>query len=199
MERGIAVHQGPARMRSALVEILSEPPSDSSPRIQLLLCDLSEDWRRLDDRIDAISDEIAILAKDDRACQRLTTVRGTGVITATAMVAAIRTGQSFKEGCDFAAWIGLVPRQDSKGRRTKLGAHIKTRQQTSAHALYPGSPWCTCQEAGSCTACVVARGRACRTAPRPPQSAGNCPGQQTGAHCLGGACPRSRLLAGGHS
>lgn len=108
-------------MRAALAEILSEPPSDLSPRIQGLLCDLGQDWRRLDDRIAMISDEIAFLADNDAACLRLMTVPGIGVITASAMVAAIGNGNGFKQGRDFAAWIGLVPRQESTGGRTKLG------------------------------------------------------------------------------
>jgi transposase len=147
MERGITVRQGPAPMRAALVEILSQPPSDLSPRIQRLLCELGEDWRRLDDRIDAMSDEIEALAKDDTACQRLMTVPGIGVITASAMVAAIGNGHGFKQGRDFAAWIGLVPRQDSTGGRTKLGRlskrgnkHLRTLFIQAAHVVLARKP-----------------------------------------------------------
>ena len=63
------------------------------------------------------------------------------------MVAAIRTGQGFREGRDFAAWIGLVPRQDSKGRRTKLwrilkrgDKHLRTLFIQAAHVVLAKKP-----------------------------------------------------------
>ena len=178
-------------MRAALIEILSEPPSDLSPRIQRLLCDLSEDWHRLDDRIDETSNEIEVLAKDDTACQRLMTVPGIGVITASAMVAAIGTGQGFKQGRDFAAWIGLVPRQDSTGGRTKLGRLSKRGDKYLRTLFIQAAQVVLAKETGSGKACAVAMGRACLTATGPSQSVGNGLGQQAGAHCLGSACARS--------
>src|SRR5258706_11694186 len=58
---------------------------------------------------------------NDLACQRLMTVPGIGPIISSAVVAAIGTGSGFKQGRDFAAWLGLVPKQESTGDRTKLG------------------------------------------------------------------------------
>lgn len=83
--------------------------------------DLSADWRQLDTRIEVVTADIeALVAKDD-ACQRLMTVPGIGPIIASAMVAAIGDGAAFVRGRDFAAWLGLVPRQISTGDRTILG------------------------------------------------------------------------------
>ncbi len=53
--------------------------------------------------------------------QRLATVPGIGVLTATAIIGAIGDGRQFRSGRDFAAWVGLVPRQHSTGGKTKLG------------------------------------------------------------------------------
>jgi transposase len=86
-----------------------------------LIADLSEDWRRLDERIDAVSAEIETLAENDGGCQRLMTVPGVGPIISSAMVAAIGNGGGFRQGRDFGAWLGLVPKQESTGDRTKLG------------------------------------------------------------------------------
>ena len=53
--------------------------------------------------------------------QRLTTIPHIGVITASAIVAAVGTGKQFKSGREFSAWIGLVPRQNSSGGKERLG------------------------------------------------------------------------------
>jgi transposase len=61
------------------------------------------------------------LVAQDPACERLMTVPGIGPIISSATVAAIGTGDVFSKGRDFAAWLGLVPRQISTGDRTILG------------------------------------------------------------------------------
>ena len=53
--------------------------------------------------------------------QRLATIPGVGVVTASAVIAAIGTGKQFKSGREFAAWVGLVPRQNSSGGKERLG------------------------------------------------------------------------------
>jgi len=121
IERGITVRQGPAPLRKALPEILSSPTEALSPRMVRLIADLSEDWRRLDERIEAVSTEIESLAENDGSCQRLMTVPGVGPIISSAVVAAIGNGGGFRQGRDFGAWLGLVPKQESTGDRTKLG------------------------------------------------------------------------------
>src|SRR5262245_56134430 len=58
---------------------------------------------------------------DARPDHTLMTVPGVGPIISSAMVAAIGTGDVFSKGRDFAAWLGLVPKQISTGDRTILG------------------------------------------------------------------------------
>ena len=87
--------------------------------------DLSGDWRRLDERIEHITKEIEVLAGTDVNCGQLMTVPGIGPIVASAMVAAIGNGAAFARGRDFAAWLGLVPKQMSTGDRTILGRITK--------------------------------------------------------------------------
>ena len=57
------------------------------------------------------------------------TVPGIGPVISSAMVAAIGTGDVFSKGRDFAAWLGLVPRQISTGDRTILGTVTETPQR----------------------------------------------------------------------
>ena len=61
-------------------------------------------------------------AKEDEACQRLTTIPGVGPVTATAVIAAVGNGSAFGRGRDLAAWIGMVPGEHSSGgKQTLLG------------------------------------------------------------------------------
>jgi transposase len=121
LERGITVRQGLAPLRQALPRILSSSSDALSLRIVRLIADLAEDWRHLDERIAALSAEIEALAAQDEHCQRLMSVPGVGPIISSAVVAAIGTGAGFKQGRDFGAWLGLVPKQESTGDRTILG------------------------------------------------------------------------------
>ena len=58
--------------------------------------------------------------------QRLATIPGIGAVTASAILAAIGSGTQFKSGREFAAWVGLVPRQSSSGGKERLG-HISKK------------------------------------------------------------------------
>ena len=127
IERGITVRQGPAPLRKALSDILSSSSGALSPRMVRLIVDLAEDWRRLDERIATVSAEIEALAEQDGPCQRLMTVPGVGPIISSAVVAAIGNGTGFRQGRDFGAWLGLVPKQELTGDRTILGKISKER------------------------------------------------------------------------
>ena len=90
-----------------------------------ILEDLALDWRHLDARIDALTAEIGTLSREAEGCRRLMTIPGIGPIISSAVVAAIGSGSAFMRGRDFAAWLGLVPRQMSTGDRTILGRITK--------------------------------------------------------------------------
>ncbi len=92
-----------------------------SSRIIRIIEDLSGDWRRRDERIEHVTEEIEELAHGTEGCRQLMTVPGIGPIIASAMVAAIGSGTAFARGRDFVAWLGLVPKQMPTGDRTILG------------------------------------------------------------------------------
>jgi transposase len=121
LDRGIAVRQGLRHLRTELPRILATRTDVLSPRMLRLIEDLTSDWHYLNKRIEALSDEIEALARQESACDRLMTVPGIGPIVSSAMVAAIGTGDAFSKGRDFSAWLGLVPKQISTGDRTILG------------------------------------------------------------------------------
>ena len=125
LEHGIAVRQGHRFLRQQLPQIVATRIDVLSPRMIRIIGDLIEDWAHLDERIERVTDEIESLARTDVSCGRLMTVPGIGPIIASAMVAAIGDGAAFAKGRDFAAWLGLVPKQMSTGDRTILGRITK--------------------------------------------------------------------------
>ena len=140
LERGIAVRQGQRFLRAQLPAILAMPPDVLSPRMVRAIEDLAGDWRRLDERIEGLSSEIEAVARHDAGCERLMSVPGIGPIISSAMVAAIGTGDAFTKGRDFAAWLGLVPRQMSTGDRTILGK-ISKRGNRYLRVLFVQAAW----------------------------------------------------------
>jgi transposase len=140
LERGVAVRQGLRFLRTELPIILATRPDVLSPRMMRIIEDLAGDWRRLDERIEGLSNEIKAVAHHDPACERLMTVPGIGPIISSAMVAAIGNGAVFAKGRDFGAWLGLVPKQISTGDRTILGA-ISRRGNRYLRALFVQAAW----------------------------------------------------------
>jgi transposase len=121
LERGIIGRQGHRFLRHLLSDILAKRTDVLSPRMVRIIGDLVGDWRRLDERIEAVTDEIETLAKGADGCRKVMTVPGIGPLISSAMVAAIGNGTAFAKGRDYSAWLGLVPRQMSTGDRTILG------------------------------------------------------------------------------
>jgi hypothetical protein len=140
LERGIAVRQGQRFLRAKLPDVLAMPADVLSTRMVRLIEGLASDWRRLDDRIEGLSGEIEVLARRDVGCERLMSVPRIGPIISSAMVAAIGNGDVFAKGRDFAAWLGLVPKQISTGDRTILGK-ISKRGNRYLRVLFVQAAW----------------------------------------------------------
>ena len=117
-EFGVVVAQSDAALRRTLADLdaLALPCS-----LVKLLRDADSQWKQLQARIIEADRQIQTHAKADEACTRLRAIIGVGPITADAVVATIGSAQSFANGRQFAAWLGLVPMQHSSGGRTRLG------------------------------------------------------------------------------
>lgn len=140
LERGIAVRQGIRFLRAELPMILASRADVLSARMLRVIEDLAGDWRRLDERIETLSREIETIARQDAGCDRLMSVPGIGPIISSAVVAAIGSGDVFWKGRDFAAWLGLVPKQISTGDRTILGK-ISKRGNRYLRVLFVQAAW----------------------------------------------------------
>ena len=124
MEYGVVIAQGIQRLRRELPALLA-----AAETLPTLVRDVVEELRErlleLDRRIGEYDHRIEQLAKQNEAARRLMQVAGVGPITATAVVATIGNGQALQHGRQFAAWVGLVPKQHSTGGKTVLGRITK--------------------------------------------------------------------------
>jgi transposase len=84
------------------------------------LAELWDDLVRLDERVKELGSRIARVVKDDPVAQRLLALRGVGPLIASALVGALGDGRSFAKGREFAASLGLTPKQHSTGGRERL-------------------------------------------------------------------------------
>jgi len=86
----------------------------------MLLAQLQGELRQLQSQIDEADALIAKRASEHEPCRRLMAIPGVGPLTATAVAASIGNGSEFRKGRSFAAWLGLVPKQESTGGKQKL-------------------------------------------------------------------------------
>jgi transposase len=120
-EFGVVVPQGPRRV----VELLDQVRNGavvSLPEIgRAALLLLGEQLTGLAFQIHALERRLLAWHRQDQTSQRLATIPGVGIITATAMAASVTNPAMFRSGREFAAFLGLVPRQNSSGGKDKLG------------------------------------------------------------------------------
>jgi len=88
--------------------------------VRLLWTQLKLDLDQLSVRIDEADAVIQKTAHENEACRRLVAIPGIGPVTATALIATIGNGGAFHKGREFAAWLGIVPREHSTGGQQKL-------------------------------------------------------------------------------
>jgi len=120
LEYGIAIPKGISHVRSKLPLILSDGDNELSDMGRELICDLGKELRILQETIAKYERRIKEIYKQNEKCQRIGEVEGVGPITATALLYAMSNPHLFKNGREFAAWLGLVPRQRSSGGKTVL-------------------------------------------------------------------------------
>jgi transposase len=120
LERGLTPRTGRQHLARILPELLGEAGDALSPAMQLIIERLRAEWRMLEESIRDLTRQITAIARADAACQRLVEIPGFGALSATALVAAIGKGTTFRKGRDLAAWLGLVPLQKTTGGKPTL-------------------------------------------------------------------------------
>ena len=119
-EYGLAVGRRIEVLRTALPLLLEDAENGLTLDFRILLDELRQDLINLDERVQVMDKKIKTLANSHGEAKRLLAIPGIGPITATAIISAIGNGKQFKRGRDFAAWLGLTPRQHSSGGKERL-------------------------------------------------------------------------------
>jgi transposase len=120
LERGITVRKGRCYLEAVLPAILEDADAKLSGAARSLVAQLKVELEQLALRLDEADALIQQIAQDSDACRRLDAIPGIGPLAATALIAAIGNGSAFHKGREFAARVGLVPREHSTGGKQKL-------------------------------------------------------------------------------
>jgi transposase len=137
-EFGQIVPQGAANA-ARLIALVEDPdsglPADAIVTLKVLVVALAH----LEEEIGKLDVEIARRAKENEVARRLMTVPGIGPLIATALAVLAPPPQTFRCARDFAAWLGLTPRQHSTGGKQRLGATTRMGERSLRRLLIIGA------------------------------------------------------------
>ena len=119
-EHGVVVPRDVNRIRRTLSEVADGQSGGFGELFVEMLRDIREELDELDAHLAGYNKRIKSLYHSNEMCKRIGKIEGIGPITATALVAGIGNQSCFKNGRQFAAWLGLVPKQHSSGGKARL-------------------------------------------------------------------------------
>lgn len=133
-EHGIIIPQGITHIGKRLPEILEDGENGLPGTLRRLIERLGDHLKELDRQVQELEVQIQLWHRENTASRKLAQIPGIGPITASALVASIGDAKNFENGRQLAAWLGLVPRQNSSGgKQTLLG--ISKRGDTYLRTL----------------------------------------------------------------
>lgn len=124
-EFGVVIARGADLLKRQWLQVRQQNAERLPALAWEMLDGLYAEISRLHERILELDRQIKAFVREDEAAARLAEVPGIGVVTASALVATVGDGRDFKNGRQFAAWLGLVPRQYSTGGVPRLGRITK--------------------------------------------------------------------------
>jgi transposase len=120
-ELGMVAAQGRKRIDD-IIAVIEDTEDESVPALaKAALKPLVAHLRASEEATAALDAEIKAWHKGNEASRRLATIPGVGYLTASAIAASVPDPSFFRSGREFAAWLGLVPRQNSSGGKERLG------------------------------------------------------------------------------
>jgi transposase len=119
-EYGVVLPLGAPVVRRRLPGVIGDESNGVPPRLRGLLRELYEELGELEKRIEGVERTLAQWHRTNDVSRRLETIPGIGLMTATALVGTVGDPRVFRRGREFAAWLGLVPRQCSSGGKPRL-------------------------------------------------------------------------------
>ncbi|EEC6820111.1 IS110 family transposase, partial [Salmonella enterica] len=120
LEFGETIHKGRAAMDREFPEALERLKERLPPYVISVLDNQFNKLNELDLQIDDIEKQLTSVARQNETCRRLLDIPGVGPLIATAAVAIMGEASAFKSGREFAAYVGLVPRQTGSGGKIRL-------------------------------------------------------------------------------
>jgi transposase len=145
-EFGFIFPLGNIGMTKAIDAVQNLKDTDCPAFVRQVLLSLVSQLECLKKDISRLDQQMTAWHRANADSQRLATIPGIGVVTASAIVAAIGKGKQFQSGREFAAWLGMVPRQNSSGGKERLGriskqgnAYLRTLLVVGATALLRGN------------------------------------------------------------
>jgi transposase len=137
-EYGVVAPKGIAHVRDLLAVIETGAPMVPDLACQTLLL-IAQMIDALSLQIRKIEVELLAWHRTSVVSQRLESIPGIGFITATALAATVGDARAFRSGRQFAAWLGLVPRQNSSGGKERMGGISKMGDRYLRHLLVVGA------------------------------------------------------------
>jgi transposase len=119
-EFGIVMPEGIRSVTKNVPEILADAENGLPSISRELFCRLFEHFRELDRQVHELEAQIILWHRGEAQSRRLEAIPGIGPLTASALVGSVGNASNFKSGRQFAAWLGLVPRQHSSGGKDRL-------------------------------------------------------------------------------
>jgi transposase len=138
-EYGIVLPTGKARLRSELPLLLEDAGNGLTDSARRWLADLLCEWQALDRGIAEVEQELARQVNEEPAMQRLKAIRGVGDHIASAVFAQLGDGSAYRNGRQFAASLGLVPKEHSSGGKQRLGSITKRGNKYLRYLLIQGA------------------------------------------------------------
>ena len=137
-EFGIFIPKGLARVIGFAEDITLGEVLDLPDIANEVIRNLSEQLMALHKQVRWYEERLKQVAKEDARVRLLRTIPGVGAVTASAIIASIGDGHQFKNGREFAAWLGLTPTNKSSGGKEKLGRITKMGDQYLRSLLVVG-------------------------------------------------------------
>lgn len=135
LERDLLFARTPAKLKTAVADILENAESDLTPRMRNLIDGLWSEWKFVEQQVEVLNEELERFSAADAGCTRIRKIPGIGPVVATAIVAAIGNGAAFGKEREFAAWLGIVPRQYSTGETTATAKSSFTPPRTTRNQV----------------------------------------------------------------
>jgi transposase len=120
-EFGMDVSVGAAKGLAQIARLLADEHSAIPAMLRTPMRLALEEIRLMEARIHALERELATMAKQSEACQALVSIPGIGLLTSTAMLAAVGDPRTFRSARHYASFFGLTPREHSSGEHRYLG------------------------------------------------------------------------------